>query len=312
MSLFSAVPENVIWALAAVFAVLTGASAIVFVLVRAKPEKDFRELVLRMRSWWVMITIFAVAIALSRTTSLVFFGLVSFLALKEFLSMVPTRRADRRVLLWVYLAIVVQYIWVGQEWYGMFIIFVPVFMFLLLPALMVIHGETTGFLKAAGTLHWGLMTCVFAISHAAYLLVLHGDMPAGGAGLLLFLIFLTQGNDVAQYVWGRLFGRRKVAPSVSPNKTVAGYLGGLLTTGALAVAVAPYLTPMDWMHALVAGLIIGFAGFMGDVTISAIKRDIGVKDTGSLLPGHGGILDRIDSLTFTAPLFFHYVYYFYF
>jgi len=312
MSLFSAVPENVIWALAAVFAVLTGASAIVFVLVRAKPDKDYRELVLRMRSWWVMITIFAVAIALSRTTSLVFFGLVSFLALKEFLSMVPTRRADRRVLLWVYLAIVVQYIWVGQEWYGMFIIFVPVFMFLLLPALMVIHGETTGFLKAAGTLHWGLMTCVFAISHAAYLLVLHGDMPAGGAGLLLFLIFLTQGNDVAQYVWGRLFGRRKVAPSVSPNKTVAGYLGGLLTTGALAVAVAPYLTPMDWMHALVAGLIIGFAGFMGDVTISAIKRDIGVKDTGSLLPGHGGILDRIDSLTFTAPLFFHYVYYFYF
>lgn len=312
MSLFSAVPENVIWALAAVYAVLIGASAIVFVLVRAKPDKDFRELVLRMRSWWVMITIFAVAITLSRTTSLVFFGLVSFLALKEFLSMVPTRRADRRVLLWVYLSIAVQYLWVGQEWYGMFIIFVPVFMFLLLPALMVIHGETTGFLKAAGTLHWGLMTCVFAISHAAYLLVLDGDMPAGGAGLLLFLIFLTQGNDVAQYVWGRLFGRRKVAPSVSPNKTVAGYLGGLLTTGALAVAVAPYLTPMDWIHALVAGLIIGFAGFMGDVTISAIKRDIGVKDTGSLLPGHGGILDRIDSLTFTAPLFFHYVYYFYF
>ena len=312
MSLFSAVPENVIWALAAVYAVLIGASAIVFVLVRAKPDKDYRELVLRMRSWWVMITIFAVAITLSRTTSLVFFGLVSFLALKEFLSMVPTRRADRRVLLWVYLSIAVQYLWVGQEWYGMFIIFVPVFMFLLLPALMVIHGETTGFLKAAGTLHWGLMTCVFAISHAAYLLVLDGDMPAGGAGLLLFLIFLTQGNDVAQYVWGRLFGRRKVAPSVSPNKTVAGYLGGLLTTGALAVAVAPYLTPMDWIHALVAGLIIGFAGFMGDVTISAIKRDIGVKDTGSLLPGHGGILDRIDSLTFTAPLFFHYVYYFYF
>ncbi len=135
MSLFSAVPENVIWALAAVFAVLTGASAIVFVLVRAKPEKDYRELVLRMRSWWVMITIFAVAITLSRTTSLVFFGFVSFLALKEFLSMVPTRRADRRVLFWVYLAIAVQYIWVGQEWYGMFIIFVPVFMFLLLPAL---------------------------------------------------------------------------------------------------------------------------------------------------------------------------------
>ena len=312
MSLFESVHPNVVWSLAGLFAVLTAASLIVFVLVRAKPDKDYRELVLRMRSWWVMITIFAVAMVLSRTTSLVFFGFVSFLALKEFLSMVPTRRADRRVLLWVYLAIAAQYIWVGQEWYGMFIVFVPVFMFLLLPALMVIHGETTGFLKAAGTLHWGMMTCVFAISHAAYLLVLRGDMPAGGAGLLLFLVFLTQANDVAQYVWGRLFGRRKVAPSVSPNKTVGGYLGGFLTTGALALAIAPFLTPMDWKHALVAGLIIGFAGFMGDVTISAIKRDIGVKDTGGLLPGHGGILDRIDSLTFTAPLFFHYVYYFYF
>ena len=226
--------------------------------------------------------------------------------------MVPTRRADRRVLLFAYLAIPLQYVWVGQEWYGMFIIFVPVYMFLLLPALMVIQGETTGFLKAAGTLHWGLMTCVFAVSHAAYLLVLDGEDPADGAGLLLFLIFLTQANDVAQYVWGKMLGRNKAAPSVSPNKTVEGYLGGFLTTGALALALAPFLTPMGWKHALVAGLLIGFAGFMGDVTISAIKRDIGVKDTGSTLPGHGGILDRIDSLTFTAPLFFHYVYFFFY
>lgn len=308
----SAVPVNVMWALAALFAVLAFASAAVFVLVRSRPAKDYRELVLRMRSWWVMITLFAVAIVLSPVTSMVFFGLVSFLALKEFVSMVPTRRADRRVLFWAYLAIPLQYVWVGQEWYGMFIIFVPVYMFLLLPALMVMHGDTKGFLKAAGTLHWGMMTCVFAVSHASYLLVLDGDHPAGGAGLLLFLVFLTQANDVAQYVWGKLFGRNPVAPSVSPNKTVEGYLGGLLTTGGLAVAVAPFLTPMAWTHALIAGLVIGFSGFMGDVTISAVKRDIGVKDTGRLLPGHGGILDRIDSLTFTAPLFFHYVYYFYY
>ncbi len=308
----STVPANVAWALVALFAVLIAASMIVFVLVRARPAKDYRELVLRVRSWWVMIIIFTVAIVLSPVTSLVFFGFVSFLALKEFLSMVPTRRADRRVLLFAYLAIPLQYVWIGQEWYGMFIIFVPVYMFLLLPALMVIQGDTTGFLKAAGTLHWGLMTCVFAVGHAAYLLVLDGEDPADGAGLLLFLVFLTQANDVAQYVWGKMLGRNKAAPSVSPNKTVEGYLGGFLTTGALALAIAPFLTPMDWKHALVAGLIIGFAGFMGDVTISAIKRDIGVKDTGSLLPGHGGILDRIDSLTFTAPLFFHYVYFFYY
>ncbi|NNG05048.1 MAG: phosphatidate cytidylyltransferase, partial [Inquilinus sp.] len=293
------VAPTILWALAAVFGVLLVASAIVFVLIRAKPDRDFGELVLRVRSWWVMVAVFAIAIVLSPVTSLVFLGFVSFLALKEFVSMVPTRRADRKVLFWAYLAIPLQYVWVGQEWYGMFIIFVPVYMFLLLPTLMVIRGETTGFLKAAGTLHWGMMTCVFAISHAGYLLVLRGDTPAGGAGLLLFLVFLTQANDVAQYVWGRLFGRHKAAPTVSPNKTVEGYVGGFVTTGLLAVAIAPWLTPMDWPHALVGGLIIGFAGFMGDVTVSAVKRDIGVKDTGALLPGHGGILDRIDSLTFT-------------
>jgi phosphatidate cytidylyltransferase len=156
-----------------------------------------------------------------------------------------------------------------------------------------------------------LMTTVFSLSHMAFLLVLPtaGNPVAGGAGLLLYLLFLTQFNDVAQYVWGKLLGRRRVIPRVSPNKTWEGLLGGVTTTVALAVVLAPWLTPFATVEAAVAGLIIGAAGFAGDVTISAVKRDLGVKDSGSLLPGHGGILDRIDSLTFTAPLFFHFVWY---
>jgi phosphatidate cytidylyltransferase len=173
-------------------------------------------------------------------------------------------------------------------------------MFLFLPLALLVTGQTDGFLRAAGTLHWGLMTMVFAIGHAAYLLALpdSGNPAAGSAGLLLFLIFLTQFNDVAQYVWGKLFGRRKVAPAVSPNKTVEGLLGGVLTTTVLAWLIAPHLTPLVSWQAPAA-----------DVTISALKRDLGVKDSGSLIPGHGGVLDRVDSLTFTAPLFFHYIYY---
>jgi phosphatidate cytidylyltransferase len=241
----------------------------------------------------------------------VFWAFVSFLALKEYLSLIPTRRADRRVLFWAYLAIPIHYYWVGIAWYGMFIIFIPVYMFLLLPLRMVIIGETEGFLRAAGTLHWGMMTTVFSLSHMAYLLVLDpAKNPAGGgAGLLLYLVFLTQFNDVAQYTWGKLFGKHKVIPKVSPKKTWEGLIGGNLTTLALAVLIAPYLTPLTPYEAAGAGLIIGVFGFIGDVTISALKRDIGVKDSGSLIPGHGGVLDRIDSLTYTAPLFFHYVYY---
>ena len=243
--------------------------------------------------------------------SLVFFALVSFLALKEYFSLIPTRRADRRVLFWAYLTIPLQYIWIAKAWYGMFIIFVPVYAFLFLPMRMVIIGETRNFLRAVGTLHWGLMTTVFSISHVAFLLVLPPEKnpAAAGAGLILFLVFLTQFNDVGQYIWGKMLGRHKVVPKVSPNKTWEGLIGGVATTTVLAALLASWLTPLDLKEAIFAGLLIGLSGFVGDVTISALKRDVGAKDSGSLLPGHGGILDRIDSLTYTAPLFFHFVYY---
>ena len=309
--MFAHLQSNVLYALGGVFAVLVLASVIVGVLAAVRGDKDYSELKLRMRSWWVMIGIFSGAILLSPTSAVVFWGFVSFLALKEYLSLTPTRRADRRVLFWAYLAIPIHYYWVGIAWYGMFVIFIPVYMFLLMPLRMVIIGETEGFLRAAGTLHWGLMTTVFSLSHMAYLLVLDpAKNPAGGgAGLLLYLVFLTQFNDVAQYTWGKLFGKHKVIPKVSPKKTWEGLIGGNLTTLALAILIAPYLTPLTLYEAAGAGLIIGVFGFIGDVTISALKRDIGVKDSGSLIPGHGGVLDRVDSLTYTAPLFFHYVYY---
>jgi phosphatidate cytidylyltransferase len=266
------------------------------------------------KSWWVMVAVFSVALLMSRNISIAFFAFVSFLALKEFLSVIPTRRADRTVLLWAYLAIPVQYLWVGQEWYGMFIIFIPVYVFLFLPMVMVVIGETKEFLRAAGTLHWGMMTTVFSLSHLAFLLVLpeKGNPVGGGAGLLLYLVFLTQFNDVLQFVWGKTIGRHKIIPKVSPNKTWEGFLGGVCTTALLAMLIAPYLTPFDGRQALTAGLLIGLSGFIGDVTMSAVKRDIGVKDASNLIPGHGGILDRVDSLTYAAPLFFHFTYYLHF
>lgn len=301
-------------AVGGIWALLCLASLAVFALTKLQPEKDYRELVLRTKSWWVMIAVFTFAMLTSRTVSLCFLGFVSFLALKEFFSIIPTRRADRRVLFWAYLAIPIQYYWAALEWYGMFIIFIPVYAFLFLPFRMIVTQKTEGFLKAAGTIHWGLMTCVFSISHTAFLLVLPAlpQSSAGGAGLLLYLAFLTQFNDVAQYVWGKLLGRHKILPIVSPKKTWQGFLGGVFTTTLAAALIAPYLTPFTLLHGVCVGLLISVAGFVGDVTISAVKRDIGVKDTGSTIPGHGGIMDRIDSLTFTAPLFFHFTHYFYY
>lgn len=302
------------WATAGIFAVLAVATAAASTFASLRPQRDYRELLARVWTWWLMIGVFSIALMLGRTTMLVFLGLVSFLALKEYLSVIPTRRSDRRVLLWAYLAIPVQYYWVGAEWYGMFVIFIPIYMFLLLPLPMLIVGETQGFLKAIGTLHWGLMATVFSVSHAAFLLVLPsaGNPIAGGAGLLLFLLILTEANDVAQFVWGKLLGRHKVIPKVSPGKTWEGLVGGVATTAVLSGVLAPWLTPLTLQHAVIVGLLLGAAGFVGDITISAIKRDLGIKDSGAMLPGHGGILDRLDSLTYTAPLFFHFVRYFYY
>ncbi|HIA27531.1 MAG TPA: phosphatidate cytidylyltransferase [Planctomycetes bacterium] len=297
-----------------VCAILMATTLVVRVLVEVKPKLDLGEIPSRLRSWWIITVLVSLALVLGRPYLVFFFALVSYLALKEFYSIIPTRRVDRRVLFWAYLSIPVQYLWIEMEWYGMFIVFIPVYLFLFLPLRMVLIGKPAGFLNAAGTMNWALMTSVFCISHIAYLAVLPANVnPSGGAGLILYLLILTEGNDVAQFFWGKTLGRTPISPTVSPNKTLAGFLGGVLTTVGLAWFLAPYLTPFDnTKHILISGVIIGFSGYIGDIVMSAFKRDLGIKDTGSTLPGHGGVLDRIDSLTYTAPLFFHYTYYLYY
>ena len=163
---------GVLWAIGGIFVILIVASIAVFALKRAKPQSDFSELESRVKSWWVMVVIFFLALSLSRVVSIFFFGLVSLLAFREYLSLIPTRAADRGVLFWAYLAIPIQYFWVATDWYGMFIIWIPVYAFLGLPLRMVLVGETKGFLRAAGTIHWGLMATVFAVSHLAALMLL--------------------------------------------------------------------------------------------------------------------------------------------
>ena len=296
--------------LAVIFALLLVATAVNGLLVWLRPGKDWRELTLRIRTWWIIIVLFSLAILSPNWLALTFFALVSFMALKEFLTLTPSRQTDRMPLLWMFIAIPINYWLIGINWYGMFVVFIPVYAFLFLPVRMVIAGDTQGFLRYASQHHWSLMTTVFAFSHVAFLLVLPDDGKQTGAVLVLFLVGLTEFNDIAQYLWGKSIGRIKVMPTVSPNKTLAGLVGGVATTTLLAALLGPLMTPLSIPLSLLAGFIIGISGFCGDVVMSAIKRDIGVKDSGTLLPGHGGILDRLDSLIFTAPVFFHFIRYF--
>ncbi|MEI6896835.1 MAG: phosphatidate cytidylyltransferase [Psychromonas sp.] len=308
--MFVNIPLHSQYAMFSVVALLIIASTIRLFLKIKSPNKDFVELRQRIQSWWWMIAILFGVLIASNTTSVIFFAILSFLALKEFFSIVPTRQADRRVLLWAYLAIPVQYYWVATAWYGMFLIFIPIYVFLFLPMRAVFIGETKGFIRSLGTIHWGVMLSVLCISHIAYLLQLPvKNEQAGGIGLVLFLIFITQFNDVCQYIWGKMLGKHKIIPKVSPNKTWEGFIGGVVTVTIISGFVAPYLTPLSMLEGFVAGALIAISGFVGDVVISSVKRDLSIKDSGTLIPGHGGLLDRIDSLIYTAPLFFHFLYY---
>ncbi len=284
--------------------VLIAATILVYLKFPTQELKD------RMNSWWIIIGFFIVGAMLHTTAAMFFFGFLSYLALKEYFTLIPSRQTDRRVMFYAYLSIIPQYYFAGIGWYGMFIIWIPVFLFLFLPFRQILTGETKGFLENTSRVQWGLMMFVFGLSHLAYMITLK-PLPGstvGGTELVLYLVLLTELNDILQYIWGKSIGRRKIIPKVSPNKTVEGFLGAFVSIMFLAV-IFSFLTPFTWLEALIAGMIISWSGFIGDVVISMVKRDIGVKDSGNMLPGHGGILDRVDSLTYTAPLFFHYVYY---
>ncbi|MGB5918714.1 phosphatidate cytidylyltransferase [Arcobacter sp.] len=310
MEMMFNIPQNSFNAMLIIVIILI-LSTIIYMFKRNKEkEKDFTELKLRIQSWWWMIGIVFISLSISQKTAIFFFAFLSFLALKEFVSIVPIRHVDRRAIFWVYLSIPLQYYWVSIGWYGMFIIFIPVYLFLFIPIRLILIGETDGFIKSSSTIHWSAMLTVFSISHIAYLLVLPVQNNfAGAIGIVLFLLFMTQLNDVSQYVFGKLFGKHKIIPKISPNKTWEGFIGGFVTITIVSGFIAPLLTPLNMFYGFIAGLIISIGGFFGDLIISSVKRDIKIKDTGTLIPGHGGILDRLDSLLYTAPLFFHFLYY---
>ncbi|WP_072682750.1 phosphatidate cytidylyltransferase [Arcobacter sp. LA11] len=293
-----------------IFSILVFAFLVIKYLQK-KNNKPYTELYDRTKSWFYMILIFAISVFLNDILAMIFFALLSYLALKEYFTLIPTRLTDRRIMFYGYLVIIFQYYLAYIQWYEVFIICIPVYLFLFLPFRQMLIGDTKGFINNTSKVQWGVMLFVFAISHVAYLLRLPSIDLVSGAMMVLYLIFLTELNDILQYVCGKSFGKRKIIPKVSPNKTVEGFVGAMILTTTLAV-VFSYLTPFTILEAIGAGLIINIGGFIGDVVVSMVKRDVGVKDGGNMIAGHGGIIDRIDSLTYTAPLFFHYVYYLYY
>jgi phosphatidate cytidylyltransferase len=340
-------------------------------LLRRQPESTASPAAVhtfnnRVQAWWLMYAVLIAGFIFGYVATVVLFGLVSFWALREIITMTPTRRGDHRILFWTFFIFTpAQYFLVGWglEAYGLYTVMIPVYASLFIPSRIAFSGDPKRFLERVAKIQAGLLICVYALSHAPALLHLHlkpsGTQPAAvapaatapqsatasvaaktqsaeaaegetappttaapaaavtqsqrfssNAGLLFYFILIVQLNDVFQYIWGHLFGKHVIAPQINASRTWEGFIGGILSTMLVGTLLC-WATPFKlWEAACIAG-IVAIMGFAGSMTMSGIKRDRGVKDYGTLVSGHAGVLDRIDSICFAAPVFFHIVSYFF-
>jgi phosphatidate cytidylyltransferase len=308
--------DKFLWLIGGIVTLLLVASFAGWGLGRSVRGDDGRAVVAnlnaRVRAWWIMTAVFAVAFLLGKIATIFLFAIVSFFALREFLTLTPTRAGDHRAMsLAFFVLIPVQYYLIGLEWYALFSIFIPVYAFLLLPALSALAEDVEQFLERTAKIQWGIMVTIYCISHVPALLLL--DIPGYGgqnALLLFYMLLVVQLSDVLQYVFGKIFGRTKIAPVVSPSKTVEGFVGG--AAGAMLIGAAMWwITPFTPLQAAGMAFVAVLMGFLGGLVLSAVKRSLGAKDWGTMIRGHGGMMDRMDSVSFAAPIFFHLTRYFF-
>ncbi len=293
-----------------VAAILTIASVVAGVLrwrvAHGRPHVVIDNLVARVNAWWLMVATIGLAFIFGKTGLTVLFFLISFFSLREYMTLAYTRRGDHwAMVLAFYVILPFQYFLIWIEWYGLYSIFIPVYAFLVLPILEALGGDTKHFLERTSKIQWGLMVCIYCLSYVPALMTLPIPNYEGAHLLLIaFLVLVVQGSDVLQYVWGKLLGKRKVAPELSPSKTWEGLVGGVLSATALGASLF-WITPLTFWQAALIAFVICIMGFFGGLVMSAIKRDRGVKDWGHIIEGHGGMLDRLDSVIFAAPIYFH-------
>ncbi|GGZ17855.1 phosphatidate cytidylyltransferase [Shewanella chilikensis] len=303
--------NQTLWLFAGIGLLLVVATLIGRLLARRKGNNAvIANLNARIDAWWMMVLAIGIAFLFGLYGVILLFALVSFYALREFLTLTPTRASDYPALVAAfYFALPVQYLLIAIHWYGMFSIFIPVYLFLLMPILAALGGDTTRYLERTAKVQWGLMIAVYCVSSVPALMTLKIEGYEGRNLLLIaWLILVVQLSDVLQYCCGKLFGKRKVAPKLSPSKTLEGLVGGVLLATLVGTSLF-WITPFTPWQAAIIALLVNLLGFAGGLVMSAIKRDRGVKDWGHMIEGHGGMLDRMDSVCFAAPVFFHVVRY---
>ncbi len=259
----------------------------------------------RVHSWWAMVIVLTLAVLSGRAGVILLFAFASFAALREFLTFAQKRRADHlSLVLACFVILPLQYVFVAFDQSGLFTVFIPVYAFLLLPVTSALRGDPKGFLVRVAEIQWGLMICVYCISHVPALLTF--DMPDGSDRSILLIVFfamVVQFGDLFEHFVGRRVGGRRIAPSVSP-KTVEGMIAGAVAAAATGATLS-WITPFGVDGAALMAALAFVTGLFGSLVFAAIKRDKGVKDWSHLIPGQGGFLDQLDSVIFAAPVFYH-------
>jgi phosphatidate cytidylyltransferase len=314
------------WILIAIFTALVAGSTGRFIALRNASETKRRRRLASLRTWWMLAALVSTGLLAGRFGICLLLTAASCIAWSEITSMFGARAQDRLAIRAGYALIVINYLLILFGSISIFVVFLPVSSIIVLTVLLLIKGEPRGYIRSAGILLLGIMFLGYGVSHAALLLILpvSSTGPLGPAGWFLFLIIITETDDILQSIFGQLFGahkRHRIAPTISPNKTWEGFLGGMLAIVILAPLIAPWLTTLGQQTGpfslpeplqpvigpMLAAFLISFAGFFGDINMSAVKRDSGVKDSSTLLPGMGGVIDRVDSLTLTAPVFVYFL-----
>ena len=379
--------------LGGVFLVLALVSTVIYSL-RKRRDMGIDAAVLdtfrsRILAWWLLFGMLAGSFLFGNIMTVLLFGLISFWALREYITLTPIRRADNSTLFWVFfLCMPLQFLLVAIDptWFAryfivspylIFSIFIPAYAFLVIPAAIAVSGDAKHFLERIAKIQVGLLICVYSFSFAPALLTMPFPTPEtthevagvmqGGLldnavenavkaatdtvtgiatiqendtvtsatsnslqetgnitvqatsqtpinhqtgralRLLFFFVLIVQAGDVFQYLWSHIPRRHVVAPSINSTRTWEGVLGGAATNALFATSLWSVTPFHEWWQAAVGGFLVSLMGFAGNLTMSAIKRDRGVDDFGSLIEGHNGVLDRIDSLCFAAPVFYHFV-----
>ena len=258
---------------------------------------------------WFMVVVFWMAWVAGDTVATVLFALIAFFALREFITLSPTRRSDHRSLILAFFVVLpIQFLLVATRRFNLFTVFIPVYVFLAIPVVSALAGDTQRFLERNAKLQWGIMVCIYGMSHVPALLLLDfKDYEGKGAFLVFFLVMVVQTCMLVQHLLTRRLKRPPSAPQVSKSFNWYSWMLGMLV-GSFVGGLLSFITPFNPGQALAMAFIACVAGSMGHLVMKALKRDRGVTawgQRGMSVTGANGLLDRVDALCFAAPIFFH-------